>query len=302
MKRVIAIITLLTIAGWGSTAGASVFNGHVDYQVELDGYYAVITGGLFPNGQTRTGIKSTGGTMFYLFENTDNSEYIPPRVPQAWNRDGWFTATSGVALTMRDSSGAIVYDNNGIDTGLFPTDFYGKQDGSEITPGLYWGYSMANNDDWIYAGYFRLTEETTISEISGYFSSSCGGEIDLSYPFDFAMNIFSEEDGTMMPTNTGGFDGDVFCSDFVPGTFSISDTNVDRIYEGVSWSPTDRIMRLTYTLDSPVTLPAGEYYFSHTAQVVPEPASLAIWCLLGLAFAGGAWRNAFLHRKSGRRS
>lgn len=55
---------------------------------------------------------------------------------------------------------------------------------------------------------------------------------------------------------------------------------------------TDDIMYLTYTLDAPITLPAGEYWFSHDAEIVPEPASVVVWSLLGMGLAAVCvWRR-----------
>jgi hypothetical protein len=88
--------------------------------------------------------------------------------------------------------------------------------------------------------------------------------------------VWSNESGDLLPVDTGSFDGDVFTSDSTPGSFSWSDTGFDR----VGSSSTQNIYRMTYTLDNPITLQPGEYWFSHDAYIVPEPGTLV---LLGMA-------------------
>ena len=99
------------------------------------------------------------------------------------------------------------------------------------------------------------------------------------------MNIWSNQ-GTGVnigPVNTGSFAGDVFSSDFIPGIFSWGDTGVDRIYGADYGYAHDDIFYLALQLDNPITLPAGEYWFSHDATVVPEPATML---LLGSGLVG----------------
>jgi len=40
------------------------------------------------------------------------------------------------------------------------------------TPGLYRGYSMPNNWDSVYAGYFKIEQTTTVDTMIGYFDAS----------------------------------------------------------------------------------------------------------------------------------
>jgi hypothetical protein len=120
----------------------------------------------------------------------------------------------------------------------------------------------------------------TIDTIIGYFDKNGGSADPVAFdPFSpfisYRMNIWSNVAGDLLPTNTGSFDGDVFTSDTAQGSFAVSDTGVVRVFADNS---TDPIYRLTYTLDTPITLPAGEYWFSHDATV-PEPATIG---LLGL--------------------
>ncbi len=296
MRQYTTVFVVLLCLGMAVSAaqGAADFDGQLDYETTSAGWYAVITGGLFTNGQTNNGTNASGGVMRYTFDGDPHP--WSSKAQQTWHRDGWFADTAGVALTMK-SSGSTVYDNNGIDTGTFSTNFYGNAaDPSEITSGLYVGFSMANNIDWIYSGYFKLTEETSIDQISGYFAETYSYPIDLSHPFQFDMNIFSAVEGEgdnagyLMPANTGSFRGDVFSSDNVSGTFAVSDSGQVRHYAGFSDND-DIIYQLTYDLDSSITLAAGEYFFSHSANVVPEPATLIIWAGLGALAMLVGWQR-----------
>jgi len=146
---------------------------------------------------------------------------------------------------------------------------------------------MSNNYDWVYAGYFVLTEETTIDTITGYFDPTAGFDPD-SPNIVYRMNIWSNVDVDKTtyvekrPVNTGSFDGDVLCTDTLAGTFTWGDTGVDRIYGDDYDNLHDDIYYLTFTLAEPITLAAGEYWFSHDASIVPEPLAIVVWSLLAL--------------------
>jgi len=284
MKRLMIVLCLAAAAEFASSfAQAAVFNGHGEYQTDSLGYYYAITGGKFVNGQTVTGKKNSGGSMAFVLDDPIWQSWGYNYAIDQWHKDGWFEQTAGLALTMKNGT-TTVYDNFNNDAG----NFYTTPDGqaSASTPGLYRGYAMSNNFDWIYAGYFKLNEETTITEITGYFDATAG--FDADSPFvSYRMNIWSNTDvdkGTYIekrPTNTGSFDGDVFSTDAAAGSFSWGDTGVDRIYGADYGYAHDDILYLTFKLDTPITLQAGEYWFSHDANVIPEPATLVIWSLLG---------------------
>ncbi len=252
---------------------AAPFNGVGDNETDASGYYYIITGGLFPTGTTPNGDNASGGTFRFLTDDTAWGNTI-----DSWQKDDWFSDNAGFALTMKNAS-SVVYNNNGIENGAYG-DYY-NANGSHGDHGLYRGYSMSNNWDWIYAGYFKLTEATTIDTVIGYFDGNGGAADPVAFdPFSpsigYRMNIWSNVAGDLLPTNTGSFDGDVFTSDTAQGSFAVSDTGVVRVMPD---SSTDPIYRLTYTLDTPITLQPGEYWFSHDATIVPEPATMA---LLGL--------------------
>jgi hypothetical protein len=297
MKRYMLLLCVVAFVGLASaTAQAAIYNGVADNETDSLGFYYVITGGKFVNGQTVNGLKTSGGAMAYTLDTSDWGSY-PQKV---WNKDGWFAQTAGLALTMKNGD-TVVYDNFNNATGDFYTTPAGQATAS--TPGMYRGYSMSNNFDWIYAGYFTLSEATTITQITGYFDPNGNGSDPV--PFNpaspyiaYRMNIWSNVDVNMgsytqkTPLNTNGFDGDVFSSDRVSGVFTWGDTGVDRIYGADYGNKHDPNYYLTFTLTTPITLQAGEYWFSHDATIIPEPATIVVWSLLGLVAVGyGAWRR-----------
>ena len=271
-----------------SPLAAQAFNGNGELQTSQLGYYYVMGGGLFPNGQTRTAAgPGAQGTMAFI---TDDPIWGQPL--NTWQSDTWFNVTSGVALTLRNNSNAVVYDNNGVETGNVPTGFWNS---TQVPGSQVMGYSMVDNFDWTYAGFLTLSATTEIKSLTGYFVAPTPGFFGGGDPTGlfnpnlahFNMEIWSDSavTGGTRPTNTGSFDGDVFSSTNTPGSFSFSDTGFDR----VSAAGTLDIFRLTYTLDTPISLAAGDYWFSHQALVaVPEPASIAMTAGAVLA-AGSAW-------------
>ncbi|MCL5103452.1 MAG: PEP-CTERM sorting domain-containing protein [Armatimonadetes bacterium] len=252
-----------------TSAFSAPFNGVGDNQTDLYGNYYTITGGKFPTGTTPNGDNASGGTFRFILDDSAWGSYSL----DTWHKDDWFTSNAGLALTLQNGA-STVYDNNGIEDGTYG-DYY-DANGSHGLQGLYRGFSMSNNWDWIYAGYFKLTEATTFDKMIGYFDDN-GGSTD-AYPFlpgspniKYRMNIWSNVTNDLLPTNTGSFDGDVFCSDNVAGAFSWSFTGVNRIMPDNSTDPIDR---LVLSLQAPVTLQPGEYWFSHDASIVPEPGSI----------------------------
>lgn len=287
----IVIVAILFAAGLAGTATAGpVFDGTHGKATDEYGYYYVVNGGKFQPGQTRTGDNASGGTMRFI---TDSPAWGYPI--DAWQKDDWFSDNAGFAMTLK-SGGSIVWDNNGIEDGSYG-DYY-TQGGSHGDHGLYLGYSMSNVWDWTYATYILLEQETTFDTIIGYFDGN--GGVGGSPPFDpldpaigYQMNIYTEA-ADLLPTNTGAFTGDLFTTDaagaaFRSGSFSVSDTGATRDFLSGAQDP---IWRLVYTLDTPVTLAAGEYYFSHDAKVlVPLPAAAGPGLLLLAGAAGVALRR-----------
>lgn len=238
------------------------------------GFYYTLLGGRPVTGQTLNGV--SGATSALAFRQSDAFTWGPNGLNAWTNNTGLnsaYAAATGLAVTLRNGS-SVVYDNNGLETNLFGT-FYNNLNGPTTNaqkPGLADLYSMSNYFPLVFSGYVKLAQATTVTELIGYFD--VGGapltNFDPANPFvKYRMNIWS---GSALPKETGNFVGDVFNSDATAGTFSYSDTGVKMI----SNSPTDLpkpIYRLSYKLAAPLTLPAGEYWFSHDASVRAAPAA-----------------------------
>lgn len=259
------------------------FNGAADNGTDAHGYYYAISGGLFPTGTTPNGDNAStpnGGTFRYLTDDPAWGYGI-----DVWQKDDFNPNNASIALTLKNGA-TIVYDNNGLETGSVPTNYYDYTAGYPVPgAGAVTAYSMSNNFDFIYTGYLQLTAATAVTEVTGYFAFSGNPSDPLTSGFDpsdalvaFHSNIWSNVDGDLLPVNTGSFVGDVFSSDSTPGTFSWSDTGYNR----TGSTSVQDIYRLTYTLDAPMTLAAGTYWFGDNATI-PEPTTAA---LLGLGFMG----------------
>ncbi len=286
MKKVTFLTTLFILILYSSFSLASSFNGAADFSTSSYGLYYMITGGKFPTGSPPNGDNASGGTFRFITDDPNWGYAI-----QQWNKDDWFSENAGFALTLMNNN-SILYDNNGIEDGSYGN--YYNDDASGSLAGLYMGYSMSNNFDWIYATYLKLENATTFNKIIGYFDGNgYYGNLDPNSPYIiYDMNIWSayQDDpdsnpNSWMPTNTGSFTGDVFSAKSTAGSFSWGDTGVDRVYSG--WGgATDDIYRLTYSLDNPITLEAGTYFFSHDAEVVPEPTTMLLLGAGLIGFAG----------------
>lgn len=269
-----------------------LFNQVGEHQTSSHGYYYQVTGGKFVNGQTVNGNNGSGGVFRFILDDP-----VWGRPLNVWTRDDWFPENAGLALTMY-SDGTIVFDNNGIETGETNGYYTNDNDFNNPKAGLYIAYSMANNYDWIYSGYFKLAEDTTVDKIVGYFDGDgYYGLFNPDSPFiKYGLNIWNSVEGTgsnegyLMPADTAGFFGDVLSSEtvssaYTPGSFSWSETDVSLLrYEDGELETENAIYRLEYTLDEPVTLGAGEYFFGTNAQVVPEPGSVV--GLIGASLMG----------------
>jgi len=239
------------------------------------GFYSSILGGKAVSGQSLNGI--SGSTSALAFRQSDQVTWGPIGYNAWTNNTGLgsaYSATPGLALTLFNGTN-IVYDNNGIETNSAGS-FYNNAGGGSNTlkPGLSDFYSMSNYFPLIFSGYFKLAQATTITSIAGYFDT-LGNYL---LPFDpanpyvkYRMNIWSET-AAILPRDTGNFTGDVFTSDTTAGTFSYSQTAVSMISSKAADAPKP-INRLKYTLAAPLTLPAGEYWFSHDASVRAMPGA-----------------------------
>ncbi len=240
------------------------------------GFYYSLLGGKSVTGQTLNGV--SGGTSALAFRQSDQITWGTAGL-NAWTNDtglnSSFSVVSGLALTLFNGT-TVVYDNNGIETNT-AGNFYNNANGPSDTskPGLTDMFSMSNYFPLVFAGYFRLAQSTTITKLTGYFDAS--GNITL--PFDpanpyvkYRMNIWQNSPNPNLPGETGNFTGSVFASDNAPGTFSYSDTGL-KLVSSVPNAFPKPIYRLTYTLASPLTLQAGEYWFGHDASVRAQAAA-----------------------------
>jgi uncharacterized protein (TIGR03437 family) len=252
------------------TTGAGSAQSGVTLPVLANGFYWVLTGGKFVNNQSMNGLPGNNSALAFRH---NNPTAFGPNGNNGWTKTTGlgpsFAATAGVALTLK-SGGNTVFDNNGIEAGG-ASGYYSTAPGNAVLfsmSALTSPTSPSNNVKGIYAGYFRLATATTIDQMIGYFE----GPLNVSPSFDpgniyntFHMNIFSNVPAggftfSSTPRDTGGYVGDVFSSDSTAGTFSFAPTGTERIPSDGSRVPT---YRLLYTLKAPLTLPAGEYWFSH---------------------------------------
>lgn len=233
-----------------------------DYETDFFGYYYVISGGALGSDFP------PGGDPVVQFDGA------------SWSSAGGpLDHIAGLALTMYGPDDAVVYDNSGLHTpgNQTVTDFYKTRPGRTVS------YSMSNNFNWITAGYFHLDSEILVTRIVGYFDE---WGISPDYPdflqdapgVTYRVNLYSRNPATGLP-GVNDFSGNIFCSDTVAGTFTWGPTGYSRLNE---YNDPHSIYSLVYTPETPLTLPAGDYFFAHDAEIyVPEPGSAGL--LLALA-------------------
>jgi uncharacterized protein (TIGR03437 family) len=258
------------------TVGGVSTQANVTIPYQQLGFYYSLLGGKPVSGQTLNAVSGSNSSL--AFQQSD---------AVTWGLNGFnawtdntglgsiYSSATGEALTLFNGS-SIVYDNNGLENGTSGT-FYDNTGGpaNSQKPGLADLYSMSNYFPLIFAGSFQLSQPTTVTQLVGYFDAL--GNTTL--PFDpsnayvkYRMNIFSTAPGNLPTENASPFVGDVFTSDTAAGTFAYTDTGVKMI----SSVPTDDpkvIYRLSYTLNTPITLQPGQYWFSHDASVRANAAT-----------------------------
>jgi uncharacterized protein (TIGR03437 family) len=257
------------------TVGGATTQTNVTLPYQQLGFYWSMLGGKQVTGQALTAVG--GANSAVAFRQSDKTTWGNAGFNAWTNNTGLgsqYSTATGVALTMRNGT-TVVYDNNGIETNS-TGNFYNNTGGglNSQKPGLSDMYSMSNYFPLTFAGYLKLSAATTVTELIGYFDVL--GSKDL--PFDpangfvkYRMNLYSNATGTL-PKETGTFTGDVFSSDTTAGTFSFSDTGV-KVLSSLPTDDPKSIYRLSYKLAAPLTLPAGEYWFSHDASVRTTPAA-----------------------------
>jgi uncharacterized protein (TIGR03437 family) len=266
------VTVAVTVAGVTTQANATV-------QYRQLGFYYALLGSKFPNGQTRNGV--SGATSALALRQSDSGTWGATGF-NAWTNTtpngAQYSTASGLALTLYNN-GTIVYDNNGLETGQFGSFYNNVGGGANSTkPGLSDYYSMSNYFPLIFAGYFKLTASTTITQLVGYFDPFGTQTLPLNTanPYvKYRMNIWSITAGGL-PKETGNFTGDIFSSDTVAGAFSY-DANYPLVQplmiSSVAGDVPKVIYHLKYTLAAPLTLPAGEYWFAHDVSVRQQPAA-----------------------------
>jgi uncharacterized protein (TIGR03437 family) len=260
------------------TAGSTSSQANVTLSYRQLGFYNALLGGKAVPGETLNGVSGPASAL--AFQQSDALTWGITGL-NAWTKNTGlgsdYASASGLAMTILNGS-AVVYDNNGIETNTYGS-FYDNSNGPANTqkPGLSELYSMSNYFPLVFAGHLRLAQAATITTMIGYFDAMGI----LAMPFDpfnpyvqYRMNIWSNAAGAL-PRTTGNFKGDVFTSDTTAGTFSFSATGVNLISSGVGDAP-HPIYRLVYRLATPLTLPAGEYWFSHDASVRSESSTKSV--------------------------
>jgi uncharacterized protein (TIGR03437 family) len=257
------------------TVGGVTSQANVTLPYQQLGFYYSLLGGKAVAGQTQNGV--SGSTSDLAFQQSDEVTWGTLGY-NAWTDDtglgSQYSVVSGLAMTLFNGT-TIVYDNNGIESGTEGT-FYNNTGGGADTlkPGLSDLYSMSNYFPLVFSGYFVLAQSTTITQVNAYFDAL--GSTTLPFnpanPYvKYRMNIWSNTSG-VLPDETGNFTGNIFSSDTTAGTFSYSATNVNMV-SSISTNAPKPIYRLSYVLATPLTLPAGQYWFSHDASVRASPAA-----------------------------
>lgn len=274
----LALATMQWTYGEGTT-------GTSEPSAESVGAYHVLTTGDGAGGPQLWPEGTAGGA--FRFYTHDKRWGLPTR---KWVAAPWFPQTHGLAMTLWQDD-LPVFSNHGIEQADTGSYFQAGDSGLTFTPGLSSFFSMTEKRGMICAGRFHTDVPVVFNSVSGYFA--CVSSFDPSDPrVLFHMNIWSAgvspDDPDLLIPATPGFTGDVFASDKTPGRFVHSDTGIDRQWARLTDGESD-VWRLTYTLEQPITLPAGDYFFSHDAEVrsLLPPLSMAALAGLGLLAAGG---------------
>lgn len=257
------------------TVGGVSTQANVNVPYRQLGFYFSLLGGKAVPGDTQNGL--SGSTSALAFRQADALSWGTAGLNAWTNNTGLgsqYSAVSGLAVTLKNS-GTVVFDNNGIETGA-AGKFYDNTGGGANSdkPGLTDLYSMSNYFPMVFAGHVKLAQAATVTELIGYFDTLGNLEV----PFDpangyvrYRMNIWSNASGTL-PRETGNFTGDVFSTDTTAGTFSYSDTGI-KIRSSVATDAPKTLWRLSFKPAQPLTLAAGDYWFSHDASVRSQPAA-----------------------------
>jgi len=263
-------------------AGEAQSQGNISVPVEPNGFYWALPAGKFPNGQVKTAVSGPQTAIMFYHEDKEiwGEEGYKQWTPNTLANGADFAQTSGLAFTLMNGN-VIVYDNNGIEDGSHGG--YYDNEGSTIPDAnkasLTEWFSMSGNYRGIFATHFRVPETITFDTLIAYFDGNGLPELRFD-PFNiyntYRMNIWSTD--LLGRPAIASFTGNVFSTDNAAGQFSISQTDVDRVFQNGARDP---IYRLVFKLDRPMTLTPGEYWFSSDLHVPDSPRA-------GAASASGA--------------
>lgn len=274
MNKLSLLFAGLAVAG---TAFGQAFNGTSENY--LPTFFYAATADQFVNGATLDG---DTGALYYTHDDAPfwNGFSGAPGGPNVWTKEvGFGSGVSGLAFDL-SIGGTTVFSNNSIAEGD-PNGNY--LNGGANARGA---YSMENNFDFVYAGYFALEQDTRFDSLSMFYYTgdpfNTGIGWDPSFLTGWTWSIWSvDQNGG--PVNTGGFTGDVLSSDLLNAQIMLGDFSVSQ-------SATNGINALNFDFipGASAQLGAGEYYLTFSPRVAAPPVvpEASTYGILGAVFLG----------------
>lgn len=271
----VALRSLFALAGFAAVAqlSAQIVDGQPQMQVTDQGAYRTV---LSPANSSTI----AGNPFRFLFD--DPAYTVPTGTWLGLNN----VPNTQLAFSFADSASVETFSTFG---SVADYDYSSAATTSgATTPLLVTNYSMSNNFDLTIASGFTIAQDVEIGEITAYFRPETIDLSDTGVFFNpmsdlvrYRMNLYSAMDmGGMLVPTASSFVGDVFSAEFMGTDFNVW---ADAFVTGTDFgNATDDLWAITYTLDNPFTLAAGTYFFSHDAIIIPEPAALATFGIVGL--------------------